>query len=225
MGEFRIPEGHRASLAVLFSLNDRKAKELLEVLHNSPKGISAGELSERISEEGKFSTADSREIVKVLSSLYIVKGKERLSTKELVEGICEAALATEDERLKPKDGDWDKFKEFFEGILSEDDNIGITFKAKGLIAENEKYYIDSNIYTDIRPIFGLMDNDKVNTAVIIHNLKIEYLTGDRHDEIQVALDSQDIDRLKKQLLRAVEKEEAIKSQLKNTLDFITPSAQ
>lgn len=222
MWKFRIPESQRDGLSIILSLSEDKVKHLTSTLEKVPKGLGPMDLSDYLSEKSVFSPKESAEVVKVLSALYRLKSTEPLVTDEVVNGISEALKETEQEDLRPRDGDWDKFKKNFKVLLSYDNTIGITFKTLALSTEYEKFYIDSNIYTDIRPAFNPDIEKKFDAATIIHTLKLEYHTGDRHDQVHVALDSRDLVRLRKQLQRAEEKEKSIKKNFKETIDFITP---
>jgi hypothetical protein len=71
-------------------------------------------------------------------------------------------------------------------------------------------YLDSRVLTDIRPIFSLKEDLHPTAAVIIHNLEFVTHTDDRHTYTYIALDPNDLRKLKRTLERALQKEEILK---------------
>ena len=91
----------------------------------------------------------------------------------------------------------------------------LKFKSTFLSREREKILRESNVYTDIRPIFN-DDGTKIFSSMILHNLKIAYLDNNGHfEEIYLALDDEDLAKLKANIIRAEEKEKSIRKKLKS----------
>lgn len=220
MAEFRVPKHREAGLIPLLRLTISEASEFANAIHNAPKGLNEDKLAEYLIEKEIISKKETFEVVRLISSLYRFKALERFSAGEISQGICDTLIEERRDELAPGDGDWDRFQKFLQDILSQDDTLGITFKALALALESEKHYVDSNIYTDIRPAFRSNVDDKFNTAVIIHNLKIEYHICDRHEEIYLTLDSEDLRNLRNKLERAEKKDRSIRKNLKEIIDFI-----
>lgn len=220
MSNYKIPSSRRPGLQILLKLSHEDNIRLQGVLADLPKGLRSEDLSTHLAEKKVFTEADSFEVVTVLSDLYKIIEIGKADLEELVEGICKALADQGDEDIQPKDGDWNTFKEHLRNLLSHDSTLGITFKAFYLAYQGEKNYIESNIFSDIRPAFNIDLEKGFDTAVIIHNLIIEYHTGATHEEIQIALDSEDILKLKEQLERAEKKDKAIRNQFKEDIDFI-----
>jgi len=190
------------------------------VIKNLPRGLRTSEIIDHLEAESVFSKSEADEVVRVFAELYSIKSEDRTDLNELVDGVCDALNELDDDSLKPADGDWDKFKTHFKLLLSMDSTIGISFKAFRLSIQNEKTYVDANIFSDIRPAFSLDVERGFDTAVIIHNLQIEYHTDRTHKEIQIALDCEDIRKLKELLDRAENKEASMRRQFESTIAFL-----
>ena len=80
------------------------------------------------------------------------------------------------------------------------------------MTENDRIFCGARILSDIRPVFT--DSlESASAAVIIHNLQIGFHDSGTgvHKEFYVALDNQDIQKLKEIILRAEKKTQALKA--------------
>jgi hypothetical protein len=105
-------------------------------------------------------------------------------------------------------------KKIFEGRKG----LSITMKAMGVVLNQERVFLQSQILTDIRPVFDQTGDavDSVDAAVIVHNLRIHYLVDSDHKDFYVALDTSDIQSIREMLDRAEAKAECLKRLLKNS---------
>lgn len=222
MSKLRIPESHREGFKLLSKLNEPNFKKLLKTLSNIDRGTLPDKLSTDISDEIGIEKKVANEISKILFSVYSLKERFEGDTSQLTN---ELSLALKNANVDiGADSKWKRLEERLNKMLSFDQTIGNTFKALKLLSEYDKIFVDSKIVTDIRPAFNESDNLSTNTALIVHNLKVEYHKADRHEEVYFALDSNDLDKLKKQIERAKKKEEKIKDALKDKF-LIIPTAE
>lgn len=223
MSKLRIPESHREGFKLLSNLSESDFKELLEALSKTDKGILPDELASNISKLTSIDKNINDEITRILFSVYSLKEKFGENTKQLInELILALRNANVDLGEKTK---WKRLEDRLNSMLSFDQTIGNTFKALKLLSDYDRIFFDSKIVTDIRPAFNDSDDLSTNTALIVHNLKIGYHKDDQQQEIYFALDSNDLDELKKQIERAKKKEERLKSTLKDKFLFIQPGKQ
>lgn len=223
MSKLRIPESHREGFKLLSSLSESDFKKLHNALSKTNKGILPDELTSLISEETSIDKNINSEITKILFSVYSLKEKFGEDTDQLVNELLLALRnANIDLGAKTK---WKRLEERIKSLISFDQTIGNTFKALKLLSDYDRIYINSKIVTDIRPAFNDSDDLSTNTALIVHNLKIGYIKDDQHQEAYLALDSNDLDELKKQIERAKKKEENLKKSLKDKFLFIQPAKQ
>lgn len=216
MATYRIPEYVKEGFSIIIKSPPKKFDTLINVLNKVPKRLLPSELSDYLLKKKIYSEKQSSKIVDVLASLYRLKESETKSINEIVENICQALRETNDVNLKPRPN----FEKSLTSLLSLK-TIGASFKALGLLTDYEKTFVDSRIILDIRPVFDDNLDNKIETGVIVHNLRIEYHKGkDTHEEIFLALDSNDLNKLKEQILRALKKEKSIKLNLKDNFNFI-----
>jgi hypothetical protein len=223
MSKLRIPESHREGFKLLSSLSESDFKKLHIALSKTDKGILPDELTSLISEETRIDKNINSEITKILFSVYSLKEKFGEDVDQLVNELLLALRnANVDLGAQTK---WKRLEERIKSLISFDKTIGNTFKALKLLSDYDRIYINSKIVTDIRPAFNDSDDLSTNTALIVHNLKIGYIKDDQHQETYLALDSNDLDELKKQIERAKKKEENLKKSLKDKFLFIQPAKQ
>ena len=105
-------------------------------------------------------------------------------------------------------------------VLKNIGSLKLTFKALSLLRENNQNLTESHIITDIRLVFQEQIENRERHAVIIHKLKLEFRKDNENKEFFLALDNNDLVKLKRQIERALEKEELIKQDYQNTISFI-----
>jgi hypothetical protein len=81
--------------------------------------------------------------------------------------------------------------------------ITVGARSLNLLTACEHLFTDARIFSDIRPVFG--DPVESAGAVIIHNLRISFRQNDETQEFFVALDNNDLERLKAVIDRAEKK--------------------
>lgn len=221
MANYQIPPRRLPGLKALLEMSDETIIRFEEAAQDLPRGLRPDDVADHLAQEGVLPESTAREVVRALSSIYSLKKEVNADLDELVEGICDALKKLDEDSTEPPDRDWDKFKTHFKKLLSMDSTLGMSFKTFYLSIQNEKTYIESNIFSDIRPAFYSQIDDGFDTAAIIHNLQIEYHKDQTHEVIQIVLDGADVGKLKEQLDRAEKKEKAIIRQFKNKIAFLT----
>lgn len=107
-------------------------------------------------------------------------------------------------------------KELLENLGS----LKLSFKAINLLTENNQNFVDSHIISDIRLVFQDDIDNQNRSAVILHQLKLEYRKDGEQRQFYIALDNSDLKKLKKQIDRALEKEELMKQDYSDSISFI-----
>ena len=159
-----------------------------------------------------FSDGKAQAILTTIGSLLSIEARLDDDLDAFVDGIIEAYYR----QTKQEKKDIEIFISQFKNLLSNKENFKITLKARTLIYEREKILEHLRILTDIRPIFDDLKGDEIQASVIIHNLKIEYLEDGRTHTAVFALDSSDLIDLNRMVLRAQQKEVALRNSLDKT---------
>jgi predicted RNA-binding protein YlqC (UPF0109 family) len=120
--------------------------------------------------------------------------------------------ATGNESLILPEEEQNEFQDKMSKLLSLS-TLGVASKIEQLREDFAKTFHAAKILTDIRPVFAKPEERPVGAAVT-HTLKIEYHEEGEHKEFYVALDAEDLEKLKAVLQRAGAKASSLKSLLK-----------
>jgi hypothetical protein len=210
----RIPNRYKDGVAAFARLNDGSFSELYEALRKAPSETpNEKELVAKIPGQVKtIDVEDIKKIVEFLASLYAYRSRTNVSAERLANDIYDA-IQREDNHLV-REQDASEFKTRLQKALVLDSLNLLTAKAKELQTDVERAFCDARILTDLRPIFG-SEVDTPKAMVIVHTLKLAYhdaATG-KHEELFVAIDSEDIEKLKAILERAERKTKSLMSRL------------
>lgn len=105
-------------------------------------------------------------------------------------------------------------------ILNSAAKLALTYKVFGLLSENNRVFRQSRIVTDLRFIFNSELENKERKAVLIHNLRFNVTENEERKDYYFSLDSNDLQKLKEQINRAIEKEQLIKEQYGDAISII-----
>ncbi len=211
MPTFNIPEKHQQGFEYFIALKDNLRSQLIKEIEKAPIGLPLGKLSKELAEILNLGISKLEPIMNMIISLYSAKESFGLDVDSFVDGIIDALENTDNEKLKPTKN----LRSQLIQILSKRDSFYFTFKANNLVAEREKLLLNTSILTDIRPVFSDEKDYKIKCSLIIHNLKIEFMVDDEYKEIYFALENEDLKKLKDIIVRAEEKEKAIREQFKS----------
>jgi hypothetical protein len=211
----KIPDRYKPGMSLLASLSDESFLEVFNALqHAPPASRDHRELSACIAPEIKTrGTKELTQLLDTLTSLYRLRGRMNLAPEKLAEDVY--AASSTDENTKVQGDRASLFKERLAKFVSLESLNVVFAKAKELQLEAERILCDARILTDLRPVFGSNVGDYPSAMIIVHTLKLGYHDSDavKHKEMFIALDSEDIVKLKDVLIRAEEKTKTLKSKL------------
>jgi hypothetical protein len=151
-----------------------------------------------------ISKSEFRSIVQAIGSLHSgqltvdVKRDEFLRdilSSEFVSGMTDAQQSNLGERLP---------------ALFSIKALFISAKAVNVMFDTPAHFTGVRILTDLRPVFDRSDANTIEAAVITHTLRLNY-HGTEREELFLAVDSNDLDRIQDAIVRAREKAKAIES--------------
>lgn len=213
---FTVYRRYQGGLVKFRNLPDESAQDLLASLRDVPWKVSARSLSSSVaSKVDTVSASDVEEIVTALLHIHSIRDEGKLPVSDLAEGIARGVegLANDEDKATLEDK-----RETFQTRLTEAlsiEQLRTIARAAGLLFENENSATDTRIITDIRPIFE-QESPHVAPAgaMVVHTLRIGYVTNGEDKSFFVALDADDIQELIEQLQRANSKTESLRSVLK-----------
>jgi hypothetical protein len=209
-----IPKEYALGVAALSTLSDSEVSSLTQVLSRIPNTV---RLRKEITEFVKGELPDFRpgkidELVRALHSLYQAQGIMEISLDRFVDELADAMTSTGIPGVELTEADRGRFIQNMHKFL---DIAALSFLAKAhtLQAEHERLFHDAKILTDLRPVFHEPDEAPVD-MILEYILKIVFHDGSRrHREIYMAMDANDIERLKKAIDRAEKKATSLKALL------------
>ncbi len=209
--EFRLrfPPFFYEEIKLIVLLADKDKNTLYNVLKDTTTNANLVDITESLTKEINL---DDNKIASILNFILSIFNIYIYSGQEINSFIKEIEIALEDikEELElEKIQDWSKTIDFFQNVLSLENNIAIMAKSKGIGIEYPIVYHSSRILTDLRPVFPINLAQDFNAGIITHTLKIDYIKGGIRKEFYVKLDNSDFEDLIIQIDRAKEKVENI----------------
>ena len=221
MARITIPNEYQFGFTVLRELEENQVEELVAALESErPTRLRSGFYSRVKSNVQSVEGPELDALLDALLSLFTLRDDLGLSTEELVGTVADAMEASEFDELAFPDAE---SRESFEAILTEFfeiDSFEVTAKAIGLVYEQD-HIVHGNprILTDVRPIFSSDPSEvSVRGAMVTHTLKVEYHEGNRVEELSLALNARQLDRLIEVFERARTKTEILEQSLRGS-DF------
>ncbi len=208
-----IPKTYYKKLEIIKRLNLEQRTALIQELEKLPTkyiDLSSQEIDLIIQNTG-INQDELKDLLDLFFEVYYIQYIHEKSQESFIEKLKDAIKNTNQENIIPADDDWEDYMAFWKSILSMDKTIGLIAKAKHFREDFQNTYGDAVIYTEIRPIFpSNIKQDLLDTAILYHNLKIEYKQAFLPEQFFISLNSEDLRNLKIIIDRAFEKEEIIK---------------
>jgi hypothetical protein len=201
-----LPKEIVEDVRVLLGLPPEVKERLVSLFETAPLFAPASSLVPIVQEAiGASNYRSGRILLAILSAVSYVEPPE-WTTQRVAEEIVKA------EELEISAERRESSRDFLVGMM-ELPPIITSAKASDLITEYERIFGDARIVTDIRPVFMEDPHEMSSGAVIVSTLKIQYQDSRGASSFYVALDTQDLEALKKVVDRALSKIETVKAEL------------
>lgn len=210
-----IPKRFEPAFAKFINLRLDAISALVEAARQAIPAPSIRIYASRIgaAQNMSLSKDDLYNIFLMLGSLSHVRADGNWpSLDEFVRDLIDAAK--QDATLRPPEG-WDNLANNLRSLLDTNGSLAISAKASELRTEHQRVICVDNcrVLTDLRPVF--LENVKQSPKAIIlqHILKLAYHDDSSREpkEFFVALDGEDLRRLKSLIERAITKENSLRS--------------
>lgn len=203
-GKVAIPPTHRAALAMLAELTQEVFQSLCNTLEALPATLQRDEMFTRV--QAVLQSEDAGKANHLISALLgaaTLKGRGEVEAHELAK-----AVAYQDSLdITPS-----KREVLAERLvrLLQIRSVAKVAKAFDMLFEHERVFHGARVITDIRPVFSDNVSEGAVGAVLLHTLKLDLHVASGSSELYVALDSRDLQRLKKVLQRALDKDRELR---------------
>lgn len=219
MSKYSIPVPFRKGFVILSKTDFQLIQEVADILKPLPAGMGIENITKNIKVGlgDKMGENDIEEIIRAFFSLVRFSKENAIDFNEFIEDITESITISEEFKIEENR----LLKNNLLCLYECRDNILLTIKANELLGEFDRLFIDCRILSDIRIIFNEdLDNQK-QAAVVVHQLKLDYVKHGESQQTFFALDSNDLRKLKIVIERALEKDKNIKSNVyQNDFEFI-----
>jgi hypothetical protein len=208
-----IPESSHEAVERLVSLDDKTAEQLLAGMSLKPHCLDLKCVFKQVSEKTGIARPEADELVRVLLSMYMVRYDQDLSVSEMISELRDAIESMDRPGLASAFAQ-PAIQSRFERLLSLESSFGMVVKGMALLRDHPCHFNAARIITDARPIF-LGDVGKGPESFLVrHTLKLEVRENGEEKEWYLALDSDDLERLRNAIDRALAKEKTLTSALK-----------
>jgi hypothetical protein len=216
---FTLPPQDAARLRELLKLTDEQVSGLLTALSKAPAEFNYNDLTAKVfAPDNHISRDVTQGIVLVLVSLYRTADKREAPIAEFLDkdafpSFSQAGVFTPED----KDREWTKLRSFLLAALSEERSVGTAAKAGPVLTDHDHIFSGARILTDLRPIYHLNVAETPSAATVVHMLKITHRDHyQRNFDSYFALDSNDLETMKRIIERAQKKEETLRKVISET---------
>ena len=206
----KIPERDHSILAKLINAPEKERKLLVDAFESAGTKLNLKDLTSHIAQKTKADRREVSELLRTLISMYLARERKNVHIDEFTEAVCQAIESTRNPDLKPKDDNWQPFKDVLSRLLSVECPVAIVSKVRYLYSEYQNNYCNARILTDMRPVFGTDPAKEPMGMLLVHLLRIDFHQIDGDKQFHLALDSENLLELKEVIERAIKKEKALK---------------
>ncbi|HEX3717713.1 MAG TPA: hypothetical protein VH595_07070 [Verrucomicrobiae bacterium] len=214
MPQFKIPSSEYRVYKSIALLDDKSFENLLNGIEEIGPTVThlnfASALHERVP---SVSIEITRQLVRTVSSLHRLMSSIGRTAQGLTSDV---RLTIESE--EPRGFPMDKLSVFIDRLsqlLNVGGGMGLIGKTINVMSDQDKVFCGVRILSDMRPVFS-ESATSIDAGVIIHTLNLYYHHEGRHHDIYVAMNGDDLQKLKKSIERAEKKHALLKSYIQKS---------
>ena len=209
----RIPDVYRPGFVKMKALSPSEVESISDALSKSrPSGGLRGMIVAVGERVPSLTRKEVEDILQALYSLYVYRQDSEGPLSKFVSELI-VAMGVSGKDLTLTEDEKGKFQDTISKLLNID-SLQITSKAQALSQDYACTFYDAKILTDMRPIFAKPEDRPIGVE-ITHTLKIIYHEGAEHREFYVAMDAEDLEKMKKVVQRAETKANSLASLIKS----------
>jgi hypothetical protein len=212
--QLALPDYYDSGIQGLIALNETQAKGLTSALQaEEPVHYLPDQLAAHIASKVGLERPVLVEIIRALVGLYTARTFIGLPPSEFVEAVTDAV---ERKELKPADAQaWTSFKENLAGFLKVEGSLAVASKAQSIVTDQDRIFSRARILSDIRPVFKDDPEALPSAVAVIHTLRIHYHRSGDLKSFSVAMDDEDVRKLRDTLDRAQKKSATLRKVAKS----------
>ena len=210
---FSVPEAELPNLKLLASTPVEILQLLEGALGEEKPTLGPEALSSSLAQRTGLEISVVGPLVSLLFRLALVQRSLELTASAFLEALTTTLTDMGDDKWSAADSQrWAERREQIERVLASQGALAAGAKAAELLLEQQLLFVTSRVVTDVRPVFD-EGAERLLGFATFHNLAIGCYEDGKHRTIRIAMDSDDIARLRDQLGRAQRKEKLIADNL------------
>lgn len=213
MAKISIPEEVKEGFLLISEMKRSDVESLVNVLKSIHSGEELNDIEERLSE---IFEKKSRVLLQTIFSFSGLLDKEDSTVEEVAKNLSESFLEENEKSIVGESA----LEENLNIILSNLGSLKKNINSRRSSIDNESLLRSSKLITDLRIIFEDDLSSKNRDAVIIHKLHVEYQNNFSDKELYFTLDLKDLNKLKSEIDKAIEKDQIIREDYKNNLNIL-----
>lgn len=206
MARLNIPARDRDGLTKLLALRADSFDQLVAALQALPATLDLPSLlTERLSVK-EVSKTELDQITSAVLSVCLVRWLHDVTLEKFIKDLSEAIVS-----FNPSGASEESTRRLH--TLLNVEPLQVAAKALTIFTDYQRTLYGSKVLTDVRYVFRSNPDEEPYGAVIVHLLKLSYHEDGDHKEFFVAMDGEDVVRLKAVLKRADAKTKTLRSKL------------
>jgi hypothetical protein len=206
----RIPEQHHSTIRRLDELDRPSVDAIVAAIETCKPTFLMGAFVKALSKRAGLTRDEAEAYIEVLVAFYVARDSVGLAIGSFLDQLVYAAKTqiTDGDEGSPRS--WEGLRRNLRRLLALDKPLGVSAKALGVMTDHANIFRNARIISDLRPVFG---SDPVRTpvaATIVHTLKIQFNEKGGGRAFFVALDTNDLKRLRSVVERALIKDRALR---------------
>ena len=212
MPNVRVPREVLAGVKVIANLDDGTLSKIIQMFRSEAASLYPSVIARTLAAKiQELSEANAQAVIDCIIALELARASTSIPIAQLVSDVVASAKSE-----IPDESKQNRLTAWLQDALGIEP-LMISAKGISVMQDNERTFFNARVITDIRPVYkeGLSETPKEppSAAVIVHTLKIGFRESGHYNEFFVALDSEDLVKLKQALERAEAKTDTLQALL------------
>lgn len=214
MPKIAIPTSVQDGFLAISKLNEKDIEFILSIITKVDPGDELDGVEERLVD--RFGKSSSKLLQTIVSfSGLVEKGG---NTEQLAIDLASSFTESLDSEISANDTS--NLKNNLLKLLTNINSLQKSINSKKSLYDNESLLRSTKIITDLRILFQDDLSDKNRDGLIIHKLHVEYNQNFESKEIYFTLDLKDLNKLKSQIEKALEKDHILRNDFNDKLNIL-----
>lgn len=208
MSAATVPDVYVSVLVRLHEITEDQFGALLEATEaiGRPSGVSA--YLDLAHETAGIERSEAAILVETLLSMMAYGEDQGHDLDEMIRGVSAS------EQLGLADSDSERLAARIMGLIQHGP-IQMLQKGAALALQHDRLFLDAQIITDVRPVFGDDVEEGMAAAVLTHSLRIDFVQAGRNESFYVTLDPLDLENMHQVVGRAINKSDFLGATLES----------